>query len=414
MSDGYLDSKILTQCYGCEACAQACNKNAITMIEDDEGFRYPHVEAELCVHCGLCRVVCPHSNPPKRFYEEKYAYGGYHKDAGIRAESTSGGAFSAIVDAWCDDNYVIFGAVADGLSVRHEYITDKKMLGKFRKSKYSQSVMGTAYSDARSFLREGKKVLFSGTPCHIAALKSFLRGKLHENLLMVEVVCEGVPSPLYVRKYGSYLQQKYSSTIRNLDYRYTDSSSFQSKDRITSGKWDFEVMRTVLKNGRELKQDRWFNPFWSIWLNHLMSRPSCYECPFAGADRNADITMGDLWGVHIYCPDLYGRNGGSSLVVCNSAQGKTVWQKAQQYMYGRELSFDTAVKYQGPMRSHIASNPLRDTFMSDLKTCDYLTINKKWAKRPTLKLFLQKYVWGNRQKVWLWNILRYLKITSIK
>ena len=414
MSVCYLDSEIKSSCYGCEACVQACSRKAITMVEDDEGFRYPRIDDSLCIHCGLCRKVCPHSNPLERFHEEKSVYGGYHKDAEVRAESTSGGGFSAIVDAWCDDNYVIFGAVADGLNVRHEYITDKKALGKFRKSKYSQSQIGTAYFDAKKFLREGRKVLFSGTPCHIAALKSFLRNKSYENLLMVEVVCEGVPSPLYVRKYDAYLQDKYKSSIRDLDYRYTDSAPLKSKDRITPGKWDFQVMHTVLNNGSVLKVDRWLNPFWSIWLSHLMSRPSCYECPFAAAERNADITLGDLWGVHLYCPDLYGRNGGSSLVVCNSAQGKAVWQIAQQYMHGRELSFETALKYQGPMRSHIASNPLRDACMADLKACDYQTINKKWAKKPTVKLLWQKYVWGNRQKVWLWNILHHLKITSIK
>lgn len=406
MNTCYLDTEDKTTCYGCEACVQACSKGAVEMREDEEGFRYPFIHEDLCVHCGLCRKVCPHVNEPQRYTEEKYAFGGYHRDAVIRDQSSSGGAFSAIVETWCDSNYVIFGAVAKGLDVYHSYITDKKDLVSFRKSKYSQSRIGTAYADVRDFLKQGKKVLFSGTPCHIAGLKSFLRQKIYDNLLTVEVVCEGVPSPLYVRKYDEFLRNKYGSSIAQLDYRYTDSSSNINSDKVTRGKWDFQVMKVLLQNGKNIKKDRWLNPFWSIWLQHLMSRPSCYHCPFASIERNADITMGDLWGVHLYCPDLYGRNGGSSLVLCNSAAGKQAWEKAQPLMYGRELDFKTALKYQGPLRGHIAPNPNRAACMQDLMSCDYATINRKWAIRAGIKLLWQKYVWGNRQKIWLWNVMQ--------
>jgi hypothetical protein len=157
----------------------------------------------------------------------------------------------------------------------------------------------------------------------------------------------------------------------------------------------------------ELKKDRWFNPFWSIWINHLMSRPSCYECPFATSDRVADISLGDLWGVHLYCPELYGKNVGSSLIVANTDKGKQVVIQAEKYMYGHELNFEDALKYQGPMRNHISPNPDRKEFMEDIQSdMDYEAINKKWAKKPSLKLFLQKYVWGNRNKVALWRLTK--------
>lgn len=158
-------------------------------------------------------------------------------------------------------------------------------------------------------------------------------------------------------------------------------------------------------NKKVLKIDRWFNPFWSIWLNHLMSRPSCYKCSFAEQGRTADITLGDLWGVHLYCPELYGKNGGSSLAIGNTEKGTEVLKAAEQYMYGHELVFEDALKYQSPMRKHIDDNPLREAFMSDLESdMSFTEINRKWAKRPTLKLLWQKYVWGNRQKVALWNL----------
>lgn len=395
----YLDDNKKSHCFGCEACAQICGKAAITIEEDQDGFRYPLIDASKCVDCGMCRKVCPYDNMPQRYGEDKYVFGGYSLDKDIRFESTSGGAFSEIVNAYCDENYVIFGAEADGLEVFHSYITDKRELGRFRKSKYSQSKIGTAYKDAKRFLKEGKKVLFSGTPCQIAGLKAYLGNMDQDKLLTIEVVCEGVPSPLYVRKLNKHIDNRYGACIESLDYRYTSSSL------VAKSRWDFEQMKICTSNGKTLRKDRWFNPFWSIWLKHLMSRPSCYECPFTNRERVADITLGDLWGVHIYCPELYGKNGGASLVIGNTEIGKSVIAKAAQNMYGHELKFEDALKYQGPMRKHIPDNPLREEFMTDLRSdMDYKHITNKWADKPSMKLLFQKYIWGNRQKVFVWNL----------
>lgn len=401
--DGFLWTAKKEQCFGCEACVQACPVNAIKMMEDKEGFRYPIVENSKCIQCGKCHKVCPYEKKPNEYNEKKYVFGGYAKNQNIRAHSTSGGAFSVIVDTWCDNNYVIFGAVAKGLEVYHSYITDKQYIGRFRKSKYSQSKMGDSYKNAKKFLLQGKKVLFSGTPCQIAGLRSFLQNVDTTNLLTIEVICEGVPSPLYIRKYDKYMSEKYKSHIKKLDYRYKNMELLENP---IFGKWDFQVMYTLLQNGKKMKKDRWFNPFWSIWLSHLMSRPSCYQCPFAKAERGADISLGDLWGVHLYCPELYGRNGGSSLVVCNTEKGKQALKNAEVNLYGHELNFEEALKYQSPMRTSISENEQRSNFMNDLQSnMGYQELNQKWAKKPTMKLLFQKYVWGNRQKVALWNLV---------
>ena len=136
-----------------------------------------------------------------------------------------------------------------------------------------------------------------------------------------------------------------------------------------------------------------------------MSRPSCYQCQFAKSERGADITLGDLWGVHIYCPELYGKNGGASLVIGNTKIGKDIIKKAEKNMYGHSLRFEDALRYQGPMRKHIAANPKREEFMADLKSdMEYEQINKKWADKPSLKLLFSKYIWGNRQKIFFWNL----------
>ena len=397
----YLTTKDKPECFGCEACVQICARHAISMKEDTEGFRYPVIDESLCINCGMCKNVCSFEHMPEKHEKDKYVFGGYHLNQETRFESTSGGAFSAIADAFCDENYVVFGAEARGLAVVHGYITDKNDLGRFRKSKYSQSEIGSSYKDARKFLLEGKKVLFSGTPCQIAGLLSFVGNIKHENLLTVEVICEGVPSPLYVRKFDKHIKKKYGGPIESIDYRFT------GKSFLSHGKWDFEGMKIILADNKKvIVKDRWFNPFWSVWLNHLMSRPSCYHCKFTTTGRTADITLGDLWGVHLYCPELYGNNGGSSLVVCNTEKGKNIFQKAQNDMFGHELKFEDALKYQGPMRKTISENSERAAFMADLESnMDYQAINKKWAKKPTMKLLFQKYIWGNRQKIFMWNLM---------
>lgn len=398
-SNCYLDTHEMAHCFGCEVCAQACAVDAIKMSADAEGFRYPVVDAAKCVSCGKCRRICPASSMPQRSKSPMLTFGGYVKDENVRAGSTSGGLFSALAAAWCDKDTVVFGAETLGLEVRHSWVRYSEGIGKFRKSKYLQSEIGNCYHDAKQFLSEGKKVLFSGTPCQIAGLKKLLGDKQQSNLLTVEVVCEGVPTPVYIKKFADWLGKKLGGKVTEIDYRYKDGR-----------RWDFEVMQASIQNPTsgtsKWKQDRWFNPFWSIWLQHLISRPSCYECPFATRERVADITLGDLWGVHLYCPDLYGRNGGSSVVFCNSDKGRKVLDSARELLHGRDLRLETAIRYQGPMRNHIATNERRSECMEDIKTMPYESFVRKWAKRPTLKLLAQKYLWGNRQKVWLWNLFR--------
>ncbi len=137
-----------------------------------------------------------------------------------------------------------------------------------------------------------------------------------------------------------------------------------------------------------------------------MSRPACYNCQFTNTNRVADITLGDLWGVHIYCPDLYGNNLGASLVICNTEKGKQVLELSKKYLYGRELDFELAKKYQSPLRKSIEKNPKREDFLKDLSNPNmkYKKLIKRWYKHPNMKLLISKYIWGNRQKVFVWNL----------
>lgn len=390
---GYLETQKKRECFGCEACVQICGKDAICMCADEEGFRYPQIDLSKCVSCGLCRKVCPHKEGTLEPHDIKYAFGGYLKDQQLRQDSTSGGAFSAIAESWCQEGYAIFGAAADGLEVSHSCVTDKVKLAGFRKSKYTQSKMGRSFIRAKEHLQKGERVLFSGTPCQIAGLKQFLNNTPQEYLLTVEVVCEGIPSPKYLFSFQNDIKRRYGCGISEIDYRNKDKP-----------RWDFNVMKLTLENGRDIYIDRWLNPFFTLWIGRLMSRPSCYGCPYTAQTGLADITLGDLWGVHQYCPELYGENKGASLVLCNTEKGIAAFSSAKKLMLGHELDTSNVLAFQKRLRMPIEENPQREAFMHDLLAMDYRSLCGKWVPAPSLRLLWSKYVWGNRQKVFFWSL----------
>ena len=406
----YLETGIKRDCCGCEACASACPVGAISMSEDAEGFRYPSIDGSICVGCGRCRVAC--ALPGWRFRDSgaQRGFGGSLLDAALLAESTSGGAFTAIASAFLEGGGTVFGVGARGVfSARHSRADAVAGLAAFRGSKYVQSEVGGAYREACELLKAGRRVLFSGTPCQIAGLYGFLGGLAGSPLLLtVEVVCEGVPSPLFAKKQLAHISRRKLGGRPIVAMRYRDK---WDAGCVRCDRWDFEGMSFTTADwsfrsssrfadvGRRYVVDRWLNPFWSIWLQHLISRPSCAECPFARRERVADITLGDLWGVHLYCPDLYNDDRGSSLVVCNTPEGLAAFEAASPDMAFRELDMDDVVRYQGPMRGPAGSDARRAECMADLRSLGYREFVRKWARRPTLKLLVSKYLWGTNRQV---------------
>ena len=198
----YDDFDILSSCVGCESCKNICPKNAITMVRDSEGFKYPHIDSALCIDCKLCETVCPVTVKSKsdNSYELQY-YAAKNLDEKERLASSSGGVFSLLAKKILNEGGVVFGAVfSDSLEVSHESITDISEIDKLQGSKYIQSNINGSYKEALAYLKEWKKVLYSGTPCQIAGLKAFLR-KDYENLITVDIICHGVPSSSVFAKY---------------------------------------------------------------------------------------------------------------------------------------------------------------------------------------------------------------------
>lgn len=208
-------------CMGCHACENSCPTQCISMMPDNEGFLYPKVDYSLCVECKKCISVCPIINKVK-VDNNPQAYVSINKDDSIRLDSSSGGIFTTIAEKIINDDGVVFGAgYTDIFEVIHKFVDNTEKLSELRGSKYVQSKIGNTYKEAKDFLDMGRKVLFSGTPCQIAGLKSYLN-KSYDNLITQDFICHGVPSPKVWRKYVEFRETEAKSKVSSVSFRNKD------------------------------------------------------------------------------------------------------------------------------------------------------------------------------------------------
>lgn len=287
------------ECCGCGACAQRCPKQCITLREDKMGFSYPAVDNDTCINCGLCEKVCPILNHDES-REPLATYAAMNCDEQIRMVSSSGGVFTAIAKHIIGQGGIVFGArFNDKWEVVHDYADTTEGLSKFRGSKYIQSLIGDNYSKAESFLKQGKPVLFTGTPCQIAGLRNYLR-KEYENLITADVACHGAPSPIVWKSY-----------IEDIDIK---EINFRNKSHGWRN-FSMAINHTV----RPHNKDR----FMQCFLSNLSLRPSCYACKFKAGASGSDLTLGDLWGISEIAPQL-DDDLGTSVVISFSAKGDKI------------------------------------------------------------------------------------------
>lgn len=292
-------------CCGCEACAQRCPKQCIAMCADHEGFLYPEVDVALCINCGLCEKVCPQLNV-KQGDSPLQVIAAKAKDAEILMQSSSGGLFSLLAEQVLRENGVVFGARFDhSWQVVHDCTETVEGLAPFRKSKYVQSRIGDTFQKAENYLKAGRKVLFTGTPCQINGLRLFLR-KDYENLLAVDIACHGVPSPkVWNRFLKEYVSDESLQYVTDIDFR----------DK-TDGWEDYRFMVTIENNGKRkvLSEKAGQNIFMRAFLGHLILRPSCEHCR-AKEGNMSDLTIGDFWGIAQSYPRFYDKKGVSIVIV---------------------------------------------------------------------------------------------------
>lgn len=316
------------QCCGCSACVHICPKHSISFQEDKEGFLYPKVDLETCVDCGLCDKVCPIINQdPER--EPHKVYAAKNNDENIRLRSSSGGVFTFLAEKIIEEGGVVFGArFNENWEVIHDYTDTIEGLEPFRGSKYVQSAIGESYKQAEAFLKAGQKVMFTGTPCQIAGLRNFLR-KDYENLLTVDFVCHGVPSPLVWRMYLKEEIARQGEVGRNSVLTSSKVvpvlTGVNFRDKSTGWK-KFSFVLNFSKASAEGEQNTVLstvftdNDYMKAFLSNLSLRPSCYSCPAKAGKSGADITIGDFWGIENVLPEL-DDNRGLSLLMLHSQRG---------------------------------------------------------------------------------------------
>ena len=268
-------------CSGCTACYAVCPQSAIEMKLDEEGFKYPRVDKNRCVECGLCNSVCPILNKRKIGEETTSGYIVQNKNDSIRLKSTSGAAVNAIAEYVISCGGVVFGCeFSDDRVCRHTMATDISDLGKFQGSKYVQSELGDCFKSIKEQLDADKKVLFIGMPCQVAGLESYIK-RNKENLYLIDLACHGVPSPGVFKDFIQFLEHKYKGKISNFVFR--DKTYGYSATNI----------KVYFANGKTIDCRNDIKTFTRLMFKGITLRPSCYECAFKTKHRVSDITIFD-------------------------------------------------------------------------------------------------------------------------
>ena len=372
-----IEIKDKSMCCGCTACKNICPKNAIEMVEDEEGFLYPKVDKEKCVNCGLCEKVCPVLNAVENKKEPK-AYIFQHKDDMIRRQSTSGGAFTAIAEYVIDKGGIVYGVAFDEeYNVIHTGIDQKEELYRFRNSKYVQSNPKNTFKEVKEFLISGRMVCFSGTSCQIEGLKRYL-GKDYGNLVLVDVVCRAVPSPLVWRKYLKLRKKKYK------DIKY-----IMFRDKYYGYKYsNLSIYNKNNDKKKEYHSGVDTDPYIRAFFSNICDRPSCYNCKYKKDNRESDITIWDCFEVEKYNKS-FDDDKGTTRVMTNSKKGCEIIQELSKNNRCEEIDFEKATKGFLAMYQPVKNNDRREMFFKDLNGLEEAELFNKYFP-DTLKVKIER------------------------
>lgn len=342
-------------CCGCAACIQKCPKQCISLKEDNEGFLYPCVDQSHCINCHLCEKVCPvlHTKNNKK---PLIALAAINPQEDIRLNSSSGGIFTLLAERTIANNGVVFGASFDKKwEVHHEDAITTDDLFKFRGSKYVQSRIGNSYKGAEHLLKGGYEVLFSGTPCQIAGLKSFLQ-KEYSNLLTVDFICHGVPSPGIWRWYlRNQVSKNELSNIKSINFR----------DK-TFG-WREYKLAFQFKSSNSISSSNCANGYMIAFLNDICLRPSCYKCPTKSGSSHSDITIADFWGIKSFNIGM-DDNKGTSLILVNTNKGLELINKIK--IKAKEVNINQALASNKSWEKSAKVHEMRNLFYKEYRKHD--------------------------------------------
>lgn len=358
--------KKTADCCGCTACASVCTHDAITMRPDALGFLYPEVDKDKCTDCGLCEKVCAfHDNYDKSLnLSQPDAYAARHKDMKEVETSRSGAAFIALSDYIIEQGGVVYGAgYADHFRVVHKRATTKEERDEFKGSKYVQSDLTGIFRQVKEDLKSGKIVLFSGTPCQTAGLNSYVGKKLRENLILVDIVCHGVPSPYVFRDYIKYLENKYKSIV----------SDFKFRDKSKHG-WGAHIESFTIKGKKHYS-----SVYTKIFYLDIMLRTSCYKCHYSNINRPSDISLADYWGWERTDDKFNLDDKGCSLVLCNTFKGKSIFNKITPTL--NIMTISSIEDYMQPnLRRPTSGNPASNNFIMEFTSKGISYIINKYGR----------------------------------
>lgn len=300
------------KCSGCGACYNICPKDAIKMVFNNEGFLHPKIDKDSCILCGICEQTCPNLHTNKSNYQSPKSYA-VKTSAEIMGKSTSAGVYSVLADYVIENNGYVCGATYNqNFEVQHILTNKATTAEKIRKSKYVQSNTGLIYRDIKSLLENDNLVLFSGCPCQVAGLKAYLK-KSYSNLITVDIICHGTPSPISWKK---YLNENIDiSQLKNIDFRHKGNHGFK-KHFIC---FDY-------KDGTQVIQPSDANLYYLHFTKSLGLRKSCFNCEYATFPRIGDISVGDWWGASKINPELIQSDSGLSVLMINNEHGAEVFE----------------------------------------------------------------------------------------
>ncbi len=356
-----------SHCTGCAACVNACPCGAIRMEPDGEGFSYPRIDPTHCISCRACERACPANavTPPERGPE---AYYGYACDALTCRGSSSGGVFSVLAAEILRQGGVVYGAgYDDTFRVCHRRIDRAEDLHQLRTSKYVQSDIGKTFCETRELLKQEVPVLFSGTPCQIAALRQFL-GREYEKLYTQDIVCHGVPSP---EVWQQYLKECHGS-------RQPAFVSFRDK---TLG-WNDFSMRINYADGTSYRELATKDPYERAFLANLTLRPSCYQCQYKTVSRVSDLTLADYWGVELVHPELKEQQG-VSLVLIHSEKGRELWNAAQSKLVSGPTDGERAIRMNHAATHSVPWHRNRELFFERIGNEPLAGLVERCLREPT-------------------------------
>lgn len=358
-----------TKCCGCSACANICPKKCISMQSDGEGFLYPVTNTAECVACGLCEMICPivHRNERLQNGTVLETFGGNTKNGQLRRNSSSGGIFGVLAKNILDENGVVVGAAfsEDFYSVHHICIETEEKLYRLQGSKYLQSEIGDIYKKVKDFLSQGRRVMFTGTPCQVAGLKSYL-GKEYDNLFTQDVICHGVPSPTVWKKYVQNREKVSGGAVQKMSFRYKKYG------------WKTYSVFFEFPNNTEYVRKLSADPYMQVFLRNIDLRPSCYDCAFRNGTSGSDITLADYWGVQNENPEL-DDDKGTSLIIIHTQKGLDTFQKIQSELNVKPIEFENAIKHNPSYYESVKRPEKREPFFKEVQNGNIEKVMKKYA-----------------------------------